>query len=798
MFARSTFVVGLSIVWLPALAGSDWPQFRGPNGSATSAETALPAKWAADQNVAWKAKVPGYGWSSPIVSGDKVFVTTAITDNQRKPSGGFGGGRGGGSADGEGGGGGRPGGDRPAGFGGPPPAGQVLSAFTQQRLNLTAEQKKNLGELQKDVDGKLAKLLTDEQNKQLKEPPQRGAPGGAGRGAGGRGGAGGFGGFAQPGQILSPGLQERLKLTADQKKQLDELQKDIDGKLAKILTEEQNKQLKDMQQGGGRGGRGGFGGAGGGAGGFGNPPQPGQILSAFTQQRLNVTADQKKQLDELQKDVDGKLAKMLSDEQKKQLKESPQGGGRGAGGRGEAGRGGAGGRGAGGFGGFSPPGQILSTALQDRLKLAAEQKKQLEDLQKDVDTKLAKILTEEQNKQLKDMRQGGGRGFGGPGGGFGRQQRAPDAVYKWEIYCLNAADGKVLWKQTAVEQKPTIPAHPSNGYATETPVTDGERVYAYFGMTGVFCYDITGKFLWKVNLGSYRVAMGYGTGSSPVAHDGRLFVQCDNDEKSFLVALDGKTGKQLWRAERPEKSSWSTPIIWKNKVRTEIVCLGSPRVRSYDPASGKQLWEMAGLTGQVKASAVASDEMLYLGTGGGFGGFGQGEGAPGEEAPGGGAAGGGRGGRGGRGAMGGGKPLFAVKAGAAGDITLKEGAKSNDGVAWFLPQAGPSTASPLLLGDYLYVLEERNGLLSCYNAKTGKQVYKERLPGARGFTSSPWAYDGKVFCLDDSGTTHVIQAGPAFKVLGKNSLNEMCWASPAVGGGALFLRTVDALYCIKP
>jgi outer membrane protein assembly factor BamB len=141
--------------------------------------------------------------------------------------------------------------------------------------------------------------------------------------------------------------------------------------------------------------------------------------------------------------------------------------------------------------------------------------------------------------------------------------------------------------------------------------------------------------------------------------------------------------------------------------------------------------------------------------------------------------------------------LFAVKGGASGDITLKEGARSNAGVAWSLPNSGPSTSSPLLYEGYLYVLEDRGGLINCYDAKTGKQVYKERVPRARGFTSSPLACDGKIFCLDDGGTTHVLKAGPEFKVLGKNGVDDLCWSTPAVAGGALFLRTVERLYCFK-
>jgi outer membrane protein assembly factor BamB len=211
------------------------------------------------------------------------------------------------------------------------------------------------------------------------------------------------------------------------------------------------------------------------------------------------------------------------------------------------------------------------------------------------------------------------------------------------------------------------------------------------------------------------------------------------------------------------------------------VCVGSPSVRSYDPVTGKQLWELSGMTGQCKASPVANDEMLYVGSGGGFGGFGGGFGGSGR--PGGDA----------RGA----KPLFAVKAGAAGDITLKAGATSNDHIAWYQPQAGPSTSSPLLYQGYLYILEDRGGILSCYDVKTGKRAYRERLEGARGITSSPWAYEGKVFCLDDGGTTYVVEAGPAFKVLGQNTLQEMFWSSPAVCGSALLLRGVDHVYCIR-
>ncbi len=589
-------MLALFVACLQAVGGDEWPQFRGPNGSGASAAQQLPVQWSADKNIAWKAKLPGYGWSSPIVWGDKVFVTTAVTDKQRKPA-------------------------------GMPAPGEF-----------------------------------------------------AGRPGAGGGGPGRFGGRPQPNQIVPAFLQAMLRLNDEQKKQLDELQKDVEGKLDKILTDEQKKQLKDIRANPGRGG----------PGGFGPPPQLGQILPSF---------------------------------------------------------------------------------LAERLKLTAEQKKQQADLQKKVDAALDKIFTAEQKKQIKDMREGFARG------GFGRMPKPPDAVYKLEVYCLDRASGKVLWKQIAYEGKPRVPTQASNTYASETPITDGERLYAYFGMHGVYCYDMAGHQLWKTDLGAYPMALGFGTGSSPALADGRLFIQCDNEEKSFLVALDAKSGAELWRVKRTERSGYSTPFVWKNKVRTEVVCQGGSRVRSYDPATGKQLWELGGMAGQAKASPSASAELLFVGTGGGPGGFG---------------------GRGGPGGFGGGmRPLFAVKAGASGDLTLKDGATSNDGIAWHQPKAGPQTASPLLYQGYLYVLDEHGGYLNCHDAKTGEQAYKERLPGARGFTSSPWAGDGKIFCLDDAGTTYLVEAGPTFKLMGKNSVAEMCWASPAAVGRAVFLRGVDHLYCIQ-
>jgi outer membrane protein assembly factor BamB len=342
--------------------------------------------------------------------------------------------------------------------------------------------------------------------------------------------------------------------------------------------------------------------------------------------------------------------------------------------------------------------------------------------------------------------------------------KPPDEVYRWEIHCLDRNTGKTLWSHVALEGKPTIGRTQGNTYASETPVSDGVCVYAYFGMHGLYAYDLDGNEVWKRDLGVHKMLMSWGTGSSPALDSGRLFILCDNDEKSFLAALDKKTGAELWRVTRDERSNWATPFVWRNQVRTEIVAAGGKAICSYDPADGKVLWELkrgaAAHITYVTATPVGSATRLYLGAGSGT-------------------------------------PLWAIKAGASGDISLKAGETSNASIAWSNPTAGPPMASPLLYGDNLYILMQ-NGILICLDARTGQEIYKERLPGAKSFTSSPWAYGSKLYCLDEGGQTFVVQAGPKFELLGKNQINDMFWSTPALTRDALYLRGTDRLYCIRP
>jgi outer membrane protein assembly factor BamB len=343
------------------------------------------------------------------------------------------------------------------------------------------------------------------------------------------------------------------------------------------------------------------------------------------------------------------------------------------------------------------------------------------------------------------------------------QGKVMPGEHRWLVHCLDFKIGKVLWTREAHKGVPTT-RHIKNSYASETPVTDGERVYAYFGNVGLFCYDFEGKLQWSQKLGTYKTRMGWGTAASPALEGDKVFVVHDNEEHSFLVALEKKTGKEWWRVERDEKSNWATPFVWKHALRTEIVTAGTNKVRSYDP-DGKLLWELAGMSVISIPTPFASEGLLYVTSGYVM-----------------------------DSRM---KPVYAIRPGASGDVSLGEDT-SNKWVAWSQRQAGPYHPTPLVYGDYLYVLYDR-GMLSCFEAKTGKLVYdRQKLDkAANAFTASPWAYDGKIFCLSEDGDTIVVQAGKEFKVLGKNSLDEMCMATPALAHGSLILRTASKLYRIE-
>jgi outer membrane protein assembly factor BamB len=336
------------------------------------------------------------------------------------------------------------------------------------------------------------------------------------------------------------------------------------------------------------------------------------------------------------------------------------------------------------------------------------------------------------------------------------------------VYAFNAANGRLRWEREAHKGPPIGGRHRKNTFASETPATDGERLYAYFGNVGLFAYALDGKAVWQTRFDPQPMYLDFGTAASPVVDAGKVFVVHDNDGKSFAAAIDARTGTQLWKVDRdlPARgmtSGWSTPFVWKHAGRTELIVIGRQHAIAYSPETGKELWRIGGLTGQSTPTPVAADGLLYLATGS------QGESN---------------------------RPVYAVRPGASGDITLAKGQESSEFVAWFHPRASAYTSSPLIYQGRMYVVND-NGILTVFDAKTGREIYKARAGGSGNtFSASPWAADGKVYLLSEDGHTFVIEAGDSYKEVAKNSLDEMSFASPALAPDTLFVRTQTKLYKI--
>lgn len=347
--------------------------------------------------------------------------------------------------------------------------------------------------------------------------------------------------------------------------------------------------------------------------------------------------------------------------------------------------------------------------------------------------------------------------------GLGRR-KPPEGVHRWLVFCLDLESGEVLWQREAHQGQPVATRHQKSTYASETPVVDGERVYALFGDLGLYCFTHDGDLIWSHEIEPKKTKYDYGAAASPVVYQDRVIMIYDNDEESYIAAYDAATGDEVWRTPREEKSTWATPFVWENSVRTEIVTSGRERIRSYD-LDGNLLWELDGdMSGLIIPSPFAAFDMVYLTSG-----------YVGDDH----------------------RPVFAVKAGATGDITLGEEETSNEFVAWYQPKAGPYNPSPIVYGDYYYTLFDR-GFLTCHDARTGEEVYgKKRFAPGATFTASPLAYNGRLLFLSEDGDTYVVRAGPEYELLQTNSLNELCLASPAVTGGSLLLRTASKLYCLS-
>jgi outer membrane protein assembly factor BamB len=339
-----------------------------------------------------------------------------------------------------------------------------------------------------------------------------------------------------------------------------------------------------------------------------------------------------------------------------------------------------------------------------------------------------------------------------------------EVVLHYFLYCLNLKTGKIEWSKEFYTGRPPGGRHRKNSFVSETPVTDGKFIYVYVANLGLWTFDLKGKQVWTTPLEANPIYLDFGTGSSPVLADNLLVILSDNEKQQYIAAFDKKTGKQVWRTNRQlgpqgRRSAWVTPFVWRHPLRIEIVAVGPGSVVSYDLA-GKELWRMSGMSGAPVPMPFAHDGLLYI--------------------------------NGGQRGL-----LVAIRPGAAGDISLTKDQTSNDYIVWSQARAGTYLPSSVAYQGAVYSLTE-TGILTRFDAKTGKQSYKTRIdPTATAFTTSPWAYNGKLFCLSEEGQTFVISTGEEFKLLHVNQLDEFALASPALVGDRLLIRTQSKLYSIR-
>jgi len=339
-----------------------------------------------------------------------------------------------------------------------------------------------------------------------------------------------------------------------------------------------------------------------------------------------------------------------------------------------------------------------------------------------------------------------------------------EVMLHYFLYCLDLKSGQVEWQKEFYTGRPPGGRHRKNSFTSESPVTDGKFVYVYVANLGLWAFDLKGKPVWSTPLEANPIYLDFGTGSSPALAGNQLVIVNDNEKQQFIAAFDKRTGQSLWRTNRVigqegRRSAWVTPFVWRHALRTEIVAVGPGEVVSYD-LNGKELWRMAGMSGAPIPTPFAYDGLLYI--------------------------------DGGRGAL-----LVAVRPGASGNISLKEGETSNQFIVWSQKRAGTYLPTPVAYEGGIYSLTE-TGILSRRDAKTGTLTYKTRIdPAATAFTTSPWAYNGKLFCLSEEGQTFVIAAGEKFQLLHVNTLDEMALASPALVGERLLIRTEQRLYSIR-
>lgn len=349
---------------------------------------------------------------------------------------------------------------------------------------------------------------------------------------------------------------------------------------------------------------------------------------------------------------------------------------------------------------------------------------------------------------------GGRKRPGGPGGGFGGGEK-PKEKYQFIVLCLDRQTGKTIWQKTAREQVPHEAHHRNNTFASGSPITDGKVVLAYFGSAGLFCYDLDGNLKWEKQLGQMQTRNSFGEGASPVLHGDTVIVNWDDEtDRDFIAAFDKTTGRELWRTPRSDYTTWSTPLVIAHGGKLQAVVNATGKVRSYDVLSGKELWSCAGQTANAIPSPVADTDTVYVTSG-----F--------------------------RGAA-----LFAIKLGASGDLA------GTDAIRWSHDRDTPYVPSPLLVDGLLYFVKGNNGVLSCFDSKTGQPHFAAERLDVNEIYASPVAAKDRVYVLSRDGVCVVLKKGSKLEVLATNRLNEATDASIALVDKELFVRGRRTLYCI--
>jgi outer membrane protein assembly factor BamB len=351
-------------------------------------------------------------------------------------------------------------------------------------------------------------------------------------------------------------------------------------------------------------------------------------------------------------------------------------------------------------------------------------------------------------------------------GNYGDVESVNDtSKHTWQVLCLDRDSGEVVWTRTAHEGVPKIKRHLKGSQANCTPATDGRHVVACFGSEGLYCYDFAGKLLWQRDLSTLDSSFTldrefeWGFANSPVLHDGRCILQCDLSRDSFIAAFSLEDGSKLWSTPRDEIPSWSSPVIWRNAVRPEVVTNAAQYARGYDPDTGVELWRLAKKSEATIPAPVIGKGLVYICSG---------------NRP--------------------IQPIFAIRPGAAGDISLSGEETKNRYVAWSRMRGGPYMQTPIAYGEYLYTCSNA-GVLTCYEAATGREVYKERIGGS-SYTASPVGSDGRLYFTSEQGQVRVVKAGPKFELLAVNELGDYCLATPAISNGTFFIRSQHFLWAM--